>query len=155
MHEQVGCSHVNAVNPAIYAQYILPSASVKNTQELFQHQSIINSTFNIITILIYTDYKRHSYSCGPGSRDKHCIAHTLTTAALQAARSDQGPPYCAERLLTPFLAGPYSNTDALSSTPQLCQVLLGSLVTHSEHRASVSAHHSTEAYSSPGLSQTH
>lgn len=38
---------------------------MKNTQELFQHQSIINSTFNIITVLIYTNYKLHSHPQGP------------------------------------------------------------------------------------------
>lgn len=128
-HEQVGRSRVNAANPAIYAQYILPFASVKNTQALFQHRSIINSTFNIITILTYTNYKLHSRSCGPGSRNKRCTTHTLMGAAIRAANSEQEPPLCTEHLLTLPLAAPYSKTETLCLTAQLCQVLLGSLET--------------------------
>lgn len=55
--------------------------------------------------------------------------HTLTGAAIQAANSEQEPPFCAGRLLTLPLAAPYSKTETLCLTAQLCQVLLVSLET--------------------------
>lgn len=49
---------------------------------------------------MHTNYELHPYPWGSGSRDKHCILHTLTSSALRAVCSDQKPPFCSE--LTPF-----------------------------------------------------
>lgn len=99
MHKLFGHSCMNSLNPAIHAQDVLPSTSV------FQHKSLINSTFNIITSLTFNNCKLHTLTPSPqrpGRKHKHCITHTSISSALRAVCSDQTPPFFSEHSLTPF-----------------------------------------------------